>query len=89
MFKITGIINNKEYKILWKNGNLTGDAEAVEIAQTENKKKLGVIGLQPEATNENYLSYEIPAFYFLKLKVFDKIKTYSTDWPPENPNAIY
>ena len=89
MFRIKGTINGKEYKIVYNNGELSGDPEAIGKALEENRKEHGYLGLFPSATDSNYLNEEVPAFYLIQNYVFEEVTEHRKDWPPEDINAVY
>lgn len=89
MFTVKGIIDGKQYRISWNNGEISGDPVAIAKAVAENKKQHGYLGLFPDATDEKYLDYEVPAFCLIFKHVFEKITEHRKDWPPEDINAVY
>ena len=54
MFTVKGIINGEQYRITWKDGEISGDPEAIAKAVQENRKPHGYLGLFPAATDEKY-----------------------------------
>lgn len=90
MFFINGIIDNKECKLMYSGGILTGDAIALEKARKENKKNYGYIGVFPSVANKNYLKNESSAFALIKDYVFNKVINIQSDWyENEKVNTIY
>jgi hypothetical protein len=79
MFKITGLINERECSLTWQDGRVYGDFEALEKAEIENKKDHGNLGIPP-SIKSNYLADENSA-YFLIASVFDKFISSENDWP--------
>ena len=80
MFYIIGKLNNKEFSLMYKKGQLSGDAEALEKAQEENKKDHGNLGLMPEEITSNYLDNEFASYNLIKNYVFDEITRSNKDW---------
>jgi hypothetical protein len=78
MFKITGLINEKECTITWQDGRVYGDFEALEKAEIENKKKHGNLGIPP-STKSNYLADGNAAYFLIAGFVFDKVISVEKD----------
>ncbi|MDR1838667.1 MAG: hypothetical protein LBQ93_03660 [Treponema sp.] len=71
-FKITGTLNGKECSIVWSDGEISGDHDAVERAKIENLKDHGNLGMPP-STKSNYLADANAAYYLITGIVFDKV----------------
>lgn len=80
MFYLIGTINKTEYSLRYKNGQLSGDLEAIKKTQEENLKKHGNLGLIPEEVTSNYLDNEFAAYNLIKNYVFDEITRSNKDW---------
>ena len=80
MFYIIGKLNNKEFSLMYKKGQLSGDSEAIQKAQEENQKKHGNLGLMPEEITSDYLDNELAAYNLIKNYVFDEITRSNKDW---------
>lgn len=89
MFTVKGIIDGEQYRITWNDGEISGDAPAIAKAVQENRKAHGYLGLFPDATDEKYLDYEVPAFELIFNHVFEKVTEHRKNWPPEDINAVY
>jgi hypothetical protein len=72
IFKTTGILNGKECSITWKDGEISGDHDAVEKARIENMKDHGNLGMPP-STKSNYLADANAAYFMITGLVFDKV----------------
>jgi hypothetical protein len=84
MFKITGLINDRECTLTWQDGRVYGDSEALEKAEIENKKDHGNLGIPP-STKSNYLADGNAAYFLIAKFVFDKFISAENDWPKVDP----
>jgi len=89
MFTIVGYRAGKRYTFSMKNGTLRGDEAIVDIVRTEAGKPHGVLGLPPNAYDDDYLQSEPSAFQLVEL-CFDSIESATDDWEPQNaPLIVY
>jgi hypothetical protein len=72
MFKIKGLINERECTLTWEDGRVYGDIEAIEKAEIENKKDHGNLGIPP-STKSNYLADKSAAYFLITAFVFDEV----------------
>ena len=88
MFYIIGKLNDKEYSLMYKKGQLSGDAEALQKAQEESKKNHGLLGLMPDAVSSNYLDNEYAAYQLIEKFVFEEITRTKNNWK-FNSKVVY
>lgn len=88
MFYLVGIISQVEYSLSYSKGLLSGDPEAIQKAQEENKKDHGLLGLMSDAVSSNYLANEYAAYYLIEQFVFDEVIRTKNNWK-FNSKVIY
>jgi hypothetical protein len=97
MFEITGKIAGEVYKLKYRRTNddedyiVSGDDVAVEKLFAENKIDHGMLGPVPAnySFRDGYLNGELAACTLAHEYVFDEVLEETSDWEPDNPNAIY
>ena len=88
MFYIIGKLNDKEYSLMYKKGQLSGDAEPLQKAQEENTKDHGLLGLEPATVSSNYLENEYAAYQLIEKFVFEEITRTKNNWK-FNSKVVY
>ena len=88
MFYIIGLLNKKEYSLMYQKGKLSGDTEAIQKAQEETQKDHGLLGLMPDAVSSNYLANDLAAYDLIKNFVFDKVTRTNKSWKSDS-KVIY
>jgi len=91
VFEIRGKINGQENHLVFHDGKVTGDEQAVSRFLAESRVDHGRLGLGNEmwSFKDGYLNSDFPARDLAVSFVFDEVDSFKDDWPPLNPRAVY